>query len=505
MELFFPDTTKLGIDSVGVRHHGEVLIFNTGVFTRTVVGERTKFFNNVNKWMQSLGGAEEDRIYTKFKEIRSILDSGGDPNSDHTKIKKCITELYKLWDFDKLRSWCRLNAAIVSPAELKVGLDGEGNDLTEKLTYLRDDYYDLVVLSIFLKPLLGIIGEYLDVCHRTHSAKFRDHHTMSLLTDTQLITLEPYRRLTVYVSASLEKEARRPNTFNTNSSVFSGLGLDELPMWLLSKALIRRVLTFSEFSGDNLIANVYNAITHQLGALDKTFGRINDKRITDKESGSGDDNQSVAESYKVKESVSGGDLSILSHYTEDYISMVHTIDPSADANIAKYFINSFTDNPQFTIQKVRMTIVQWVLAKIISPRGIPSLRRSSLINALAVAQTILWHWNLKELCLLINACPVDKNLMGVGSYRTPKVWVDRFESLYPYSKMNTPTVGIRKNNPAIKAINLVADELMLHNWFIVLPKELQNQAGIDTTIPHVVSPEIRDELSRLVEKLNQLQ
>lgn len=510
MRYFLTNRDSAGLDGISIEHKGETLEFYTSIYARTVVGKRDRYFDNLNNWLKSLGGQTNDAIFESLKHIREVFDGRYESHYTHSEIKKSVTNIYKSLNFDDLTSWCWLKGDIVIPSDLLVNLSqlaeqGQPiNDLTEKLTYLVDDYREIVVLSLYLKPILPVIGEYLIYCNTNQTAKFRDLHTLSLLSSTDLLRLKVYKRLEVYIEASLEKESRKSISYNTTSSVFGGLGESELPIWLLSRALLRRVVTFSELSGDNLIANIYNTVTQQLGTLDKTFGRVNDKDSARQSTQDRDDNISNIEAYRVKQEVSDGDLGILSVYTENHNEVAFRIDPTIDPMLIELFYKKIKETDGLIIDKARMSIVQWTLSSSISPRGIPSLTKSSLDRVLAVTQALLWHWGLRDLSMLINAFPSPGSLTSAVNVRITKQWLEKFEVLYPYSRAGRSNQSLRQANPAVRAILIVSEELLKHNWTIVLPEPLQKEVNFKLNSPRVIPIEIRDQICELVVKLNNI-
>ncbi|MBE0438172.1 MAG: hypothetical protein IBX57_00200 [Gammaproteobacteria bacterium] len=506
MQYIVTKTERNTLSYITVRHGNKEIEWNVTVYGRSTLQNPTTMFDNVNAYMKTLPDDLQDKIFDVYVNVGEVLDNVTDFNKVHTLLQKQVAILYNLLDFEALSRWVKLKGQINTPTELKTDFDTDKNELTEKLTYLRDDYRDLIAFSLYLKPMLPIFGEYLNHTSRDISGKFRDHFVLSLLSKSKVIKLNPYKRLEIYINASIEKEERKAQAaFKSTSAVFGGLGSSELPEWLMSKVIIRRVVIYEETLGDSLIANIYHTITQQVNSLDKTFsGRINEKRPTGNVND--DDNASIAENYKVKQEISDGDLTVLSVYTDRFLDMASIVDPTIDPKSVEVFIKHFDQLEGLKIQKHHLVLAQWVLSKAISPRGVPSLNKPSLLKAMGVTQALLWHWGFQEVSLLLSAQPAPNNgqHLGLPTSRVSKYHTEKFQELYPYQRRLTSNINLRSANVGLKAIDIVSTDLISSDWFYHPPESIRAQLSVDVNKPQMVSAEIRQNLSDLIIKLNEL-
>lgn len=493
------DTFSGKLSILTLSHGNEETIWNVETYNRSGFQAPNSLFDNLNNYFKYLKKEEVDSIWKGFQNIYSAMETINDSTRLHARLQMEVKQLYAVLDFEKLKKWLLVNGNVTLPEDLKKDYGPEDiNPRTRARTYLRDDYYDLVVLSIMLKPMVPIFGEYIRRVSKEIGTRFKEHYAFSLLSTSSIISLPALNRLRVYIEASVEKEEDK------KSAIFGGLGTTELPDWLLSRAIVRRVSVSEENVGENIVANVWHTISQQINSIDKTFaGRIVEKRLYG--SSGEDDNASIAENYKVKQEISDGDLLVLSNYTNQVIDMAKRVDPTIDHEKIKKCTMNAENNHLIVIQQHHITITQWVLAKSISPRGIPSLNKPSLLKAIAVTQAILWHWGFDELALLMfsHPAPFRSSAANITTTRLGKRYVDHFTNEYPhFQRQSNREQKVRSVNVACRAIDLLANSLTQHDWVFMGPDEIgKNMRIVASDNSHVVSAEIRQQLADLLIKI----
>lgn len=495
--------------ALDIVHRKEVLEWNVDTYKRSKTNDIQTVFSNINGYLKSLSEERQTEIFEVYRQIHEKLDSIHDSLALHLALQKKVKQLFSKVDFAELKKWVRMNGQVGAPEDLKeeYGEVELRNDLTRRLTYLRDDYYDLAIFSTLMKLAVPIFGEYIRRTAKEVSTKFKEHYAFSLLSKSNIIDTPAFKRLRDYVEAkALNEERKKPSEYRKNSAVLKGLGTEELPDWLLSRAIVRRVAIHEEAIGGNIVANVYCTIDQQFNGLDKTFnGRISEKRLYG--NGNEEENVSVAENYKVKQEISDGDLAVLSIHTEQMYDMAAHVDPTCDLDKVRICSNSTDRNSQLQIQQHHITLTQWVVSKAISPRGIPSLNKPALLKAMAVTQGLLWHWGFEELALLMTCEPVGGASIAATTptTRLDKRYVERFAELYPfYQPVSKSAHNIRNVNVACKAIDLLSHQLGQTDWSPNGPVELEQKFGVNDVDHHVVSAEIRFMLADLILKLQEV-
>ena len=506
MEITTGNPSDTTLDWLYVRHKGEEIPWQVATYSRSMLSDVSQMFTNINKFMASLPMETQDTLWACYNQIMEIMEGVSDPMRLHSQVQSQVRKMYELISFDDLKKWVMVYGHIDIPPDLKQDYSGITSEVEQDLTYPREDYYDLAVFSIMTKLMVPIFGEYIQRMGKdVVGTRFKEHYAFSLLARTHVIEQPAFHRLHRYVEAKALNERRKnPAEYRRNSAIFKGLGTEELPDWLLSRTIVRRVAIHEERGGVNIVAKVFGYIDQQIKALDKNFG----ERVADKPLFNGkteEDNISVAENYKVKEEISAGDLSVLSIYTEEMFDMAGRVDPNFDRTKIELCEKACLAHQYLEVCEHHITITQWVLSKAISPRGIPFLNKQALLKAIAVTQGLLWHWGFTEIALLMLAEPSEEVSQAASkpTTRLGKRHTDRFYELYPhYQQVSKSAHNLRNVNVACKAIDSLSANIIQHDWILHGPEELKIDFGYRAnTRMHVISAEIRQQLGDLVLKI----
>lgn len=490
---------------IDILHRDESLNFSMKSFNRTTFTDTLKMFDNTNKYLSSLEPKVQDEIFNIFKEVKETFLEIHDSSRVHIQLTRLIAKLFKIITFDKVKDYFNKYATVRIPPDLKDSFTGEDNELTRQLTYLRKDYYDLVILSGMLKFAAPIFGEYLEIVDKEVGSKFKEYKVYTLLSKSNIIYLESFKRLQVYVDASIEKEKRKnQSSLRTGSSIFAGLGTQELPGWLISKSIIRKLMLHEELSENSAIASIYHSIEQHINSLDKSFGgTVRDKKAPFKDNEG--DKTSLAENYKIKQTISDGDLSLLSAYMDELDSIILKVEPNINRELLAICNKNLGENSFIDINTHQMTLSQWVLSSAISPRGIPALNKSSLLKALAGTQAVLWQWGFKELAILMTSVPHQgEDGFGGSVARIDNKTVQLLNELYPYHQIKSKNLNSRNTNPALKAINKMSAAIIANDWYSYSPKEMEEDVGINPKNKVIyASPDVSLQLANLIIKINE--
>lgn len=469
------------------------------IYRRNNFKDLPNLFTQCNAYFASLPSHTQDAIWAVYSEIHNVIKTVADQERMKKRLIKLVQELYTHISEDSMVSWMRMYGKVWIPTTTKTEFDDKPQDKT----YLRDDYYKLGVMSIALRPTVPIFGDYVEQIFRQVGNNYKEWFAMSLISETWLYECEPMERLITYIKsyAQLEKVS--------NGAVYKSLGSEELPDWLLAKVIVRKVSIGEVTVEDNnssVISNVYHTIDTSLNSLDRNFwkaGSIIPKRNAAEKAE--EDNMSSAENYKIKQEVSNGDIIMLSVYTENYTAMAQKVDATVPMELVEGFVGIVNQMAGMKIEQHHMTLCQWVMARSLSARAIPSLSKPALLRTIGVTQALLWHWGYKELAALMTAQPAvydEEYALATGDFRArvSKEYIAALMERYPYAQRQSgKPQSDRQNNVAIRAINLLTSEMSKCYWSLNLPKELLPDVAKHVVNGDMVVPaEIKNQLARLI-------
>lgn len=490
-------------------HQSKTLYWDIQKYSRSKPLNTACLFDNFNQWVSTFSGGKQTQLFEQFEAIHTVFEHGVDVVKLHRALAKHLSEIYTLLEFDALKQWALNHAVVFIPPDLKTIHEPTETQLTINMTYLRDDYYNLVVLSILLKPLMVVFGQYMSHTEKEVANAFKEHYALGLLRDCAFIKTAVFERLVVYVNTLSENELRKKSLTNSKrAAIFSGLGSEELPTWLLAKALVRRIVVHEEQMQVSIISSVYQIVKQKVNGLNSEFNsRVDDKEFYSDENS--EDNTSILENYKVKQEITDGDLEVLSYYMRRVEPIYATVDPTADPKKRAHCEAFFNENPLIEVTSVQLVLAQWVLARAISPRSLPLLNKVALLNGLSVTQTLLWHWGYLELALLMGASPCEEVSYASSAPPTQlsKAHYETFAKHYPhYRQPNRSNTAKRQNNVVCRAINELSNRIVHHDWLVHGPEPLLTRYGYHYSgYRHIVSAEIRNTLGALVTKLVELE
>lgn len=495
------------MNAVWVCHGDERLSFNTSVYNRATKASPKEIFKHINEYWGRLSEARQSEIFDTYRKIHNTLETVMDNHALIRRLMDLVKAFYQLQPLSEIRQYVDFYSDIKVPGSLRTEYDPD--DIHER-TYLRNDYMGLVVLAVALRPMVPIWGEFIRKAGVESGTTYKEYMAMRILQKSHLINSEPMERLYIYVESSV------PSDTTSLSAVLNGLGSAEMPSWLLSLAVVRRLAVGEVSAADDrssIITNIYNFVfTNTLNSLDRKFkGKVIEKHRT--MSTSETDKASRVEAYKVKQVVSDGDIVVLGVYTQQVQDMAATIDPSIDARRVKQCCEFIGRLSQLHIQDHHITIAQWVVAPAISPRGVPHLNKPALLRVLGVVQAILWHWGFADLAVILTATPASRDDDGLmtmeGRSRIPKELVERLMQLYPYYQPpgGKPTKENieqrqRQGNPAIQAIEALSKSVSFADWESNAPTELLKDCTmIGATRRFVAPPNLRAQLAELIVRI----
>lgn len=486
-----------------IHDDGRKLLWDVSEFDRTRLVDVNDVFRDINGYWSKLTPNRRNRIWEVYTKIHDSLNRITDPARLAQTLTGQVAELYAEMPLDEITHWVKFHGNVKIPtASLKLVHDPDDNNPGR--TYLHSDYMGLVDLVIALRPMVPIWGEYIRCIKTESGSSYKVYVAVRLLNRSHLITSPPIERLRTYIECSIPYGNIEPST------ILSGLGTAEMPDWLLSLVLVRR-LAIGEIDalGDNgsIISNIFGFITNTLKDLGRKFGgTVREKHQEDVNI---DDEGSLIESYKVKEEIAAGDIAAFSVYTENVVRMTHHIDPTVPMDIIGKCIANASKMQGLYIRRHHLALCQWVMDRAMSPGSIPCLNKTALLRVMASTQAVLWHWGFPELAAMVTAEEVksDRDMFLAVDSRTriPNELVEQLNVLYPHFDQSDKTSSQgRKNNVACIAIAALTKELTAFNWRVVAPAELlQRCQGIDNLNRIVVPMNVMEMLARLVLKIHQ--
>ena len=516
---FVEEESNRAFSRLRIEHKKEVVYWDLSLWQRSQKNLQVdSVFYYLNEYLKSLPEKQQRQIFEVYQDLREIMDSVVDPRQLHGELSKGVETLYSLLSYDRLKNFTKYKVVIRTPSTIKesyeeLEISERGKDFKET-TYLREEYLELVNTAIYLKAMIPIWSEYINILNRVSKKdRFKEHQALILLKRSGVLNLPGIQRFLDYIEAIVSAEKSKVGGQNTIATVVGGLGSSEVSEWLMANTIIRKLVVtdLSSFEDSNNVVSVlYHHIHNTMNSLNKKFMTSSGQAIRSKHKprGEEDEEKSFIETYKVKQEISDGDLVVLSVFTENVQQVQRLLDPTVPAETVELCLNQLRQQTNFQITQGQLTLLKWVLARVIPPKSIENIHRHSLMICLGVAQATLWHWGFPTLAALLTAGEYrdeEGNLVGGMEIRSriPRDYLEAFNELYPcYPERGTQRES-RPVNVAVRSIEELSRSFCRCDWAVYAPQELQDLvAGIDEQHYMSAPSDLKHQFSSLVYFLN---
>lgn len=520
MRFLISSQSGTGFTEVTTDHKGKTLHWLVKFYTKVQLPDPSEVFGGLNLYIASLPEETQDAIFAIYVEMKEIIDETFEGSAMIEPLRKCIKDLYTMIPMDHLQQWIMLNYPVYMPELLdSVNETDRYNNRDE--TYIKADYYDLVVFSMATRFMIPVWGEYITQGGSGNSGEnYKELDAISLVKGTEMMgwplsngtpgSLPVRDKLIRYIQIKAERNSM------SLADLWGGLSAVEIPMRLLATVVLRRLtivpltITPRITDGKNIVANLHHYVDQRLRPNDKRAGSVNPK-MKEGEGRDEDDKTSVAEQYKIRQKVSDGDIEAYKVEAERTLLLATKVDPSFDPEILKKTMASLPDLENVLASKHQFTLAQWALSKAFPPRAFDDINLKSVNHLLLTAQALYWHWGLYDIAILLTVSRVslsDSNSPALSplpkptSRFKPEVLED-FMSFYPhFFPQSGKDAKDVKGNVAFIGVSIVLQEMFEASWYYLGNPELfalSNQDANQRTI--IVQTSIRRTLHEAVKKI----
>ena len=507
--MYDPENSQVNID-----HNGINLSFSIKIYDRTKITSSTNndLFKEINRYLAYLPANRQKEIFSSYQKISEIMAPG---SSYELSLPWLVAEVNKIYQYlfvDELEKWLSSQRDIRYPT---TAVDKVGDDLDKQKTYTRQDYFHLVVLTIGLRMMIPIWGEYQSYIKTSSGTQWKELVAMRIFTKSTLHQYSAVHRLRIYCESFIENDDK-----HISSAAFSGLSSSELPDWLLSGAIIKRLTVASiddNLDKGGLVKNIYGHVTNALNGIDDNFGNVRPKNNSDID----DEDSSNLEKSRPKPRSTTGEIDSFKFYfaqraydpnlpvLEDAIYQANRLDPTIPVELVQDCFNHNLFNHKFNPVAVPMHyLAKWIYYDLVEEETIDELSLvTTNVTVFSVCQALCIHWGFLNAALMFNAVPVEggSNLIeGSGDVKRPQtITANQLIELLPY-KMVINSSNERQKNVATKALGDLKKIFPTCQWEVYLPPVLQEKVGpnfgrkviVDT--PPLIIEEMAQILIRLI-------
>lgn len=460
--------------------------------------ERTKrdadldIFEQINGYWADQPTSWQDSVFVLYANIREAMYDAADVQQLMRSLFTPVAELLDRHDVKHVHEWLNIRSAIRVPSSVPDEYnEEEGSRRTRSKTYTRDDYLSFATLSVTLRVVLPVWGEFMAITKRDVRASWKESFAYILISQAKLMHCPAMQRLHNYVESMVPADQDRAD------AILNGISSQDYNEWIMAITVVRRVaIADVRGLGDkNVIAYIFSYLAARTSSWNNsTAGGVQPKRNPENYGVDSESKLSRFEDYKIKQRTSAGDTEIIEHE----LTMPHRIAQAICKTLPMELLDASLVSVQALEDKEILSeqgaIASFVLARWIPARAVELFQKRSLMTAIAIAQAVLWHHKHYDIAALLSATEHDNQLeRRAGVYgkqpSVPPELLAEIDRLYPFhkrvaQKSKTPK---EKNNTIIR-IEQLASAFKDEDWRLTLPAEwlpqvAENMVGRRYTAP----------------------
>lgn len=498
-------TTQSKTTEALIRHNGQEVSFICAAFKKQ--NGSPDIFKEINLLLAS-NYINTNELFQYYVQARELFDRTKEQNLFY-HLEKICTNIANIITVEKVQEWITFYSDIRIPDSFDQEYT-ESNQVqkTPDRTYIASEYKQLLAMSIVLRLLVPIWGEYIYNVRDNKGTDFKDSFAVKLIRTSKLCESAPWDKLDRYVRATIGNEC-----FN-REAIQKSVSSEEFPEWIMSFVVVRRLCVGPIHTSEakaNLITFIHKyIITRMKGEDTSETNRIRDKKI-DSQSSQHAEKSSTLDQYKLKHRIPSGDVVEVQESVRDVYKTAFHLDPEIDPIMLEKALHTTKSMINSRILTSQFSIVKWVMKPILSSNGIEFLEKNQLLDMFAIAQTYLWKNDHKLFALLVTSVVDEFNedefmvTAASPNYQLNPQLRAELERLFPF---NYPAKkGTREpENLCIQQINNTVNEIQSKRWIMTCDDDLiiQYCGNIPNGRRFKHDPTVRDKLAQLVIYLTNL-
>lgn len=421
----------------------------------TTSSDKTEMMDNaiyeqVNKFLESLPLATQEKIYTIYEEIYRIYDSAGDGLQNHIeqivlRTQKKLAELYNLIDEKQFNKWVWEVLRPNIPADIKqsfeIGMPG-----SRERTYLVEDYRDLIPMCIIVRLATPVWMQFITLANDTLPRTQKDTFAFALIGKTWMMSSNAMKRLRVFTDHTIGTDRFQ------DAAIHEGISSDDYTDWVLASMIVRKasVIDVTGTPGTPIIPSaLWKFIDGKPHSIASSAPKINFKDLPS-ESGSDDaNNASILEGSRTREKMSIGQRRSNPFYLErtcalleqgimEPMGLLLRVCPTFEVDLYKDAVSSAMALMSVEIIDEQVGLASWIFNPYLDARSIGNIRKEETIKLLALAQTVLLLQGKPYLAAMVTARyqipPRDRFFANTSLINPPIQRHQQFAQTFPLQK-----------------------------------------------------------------------
>lgn len=435
-------------------------------------------FEPINRYWAQRGDGELKQWEELYEEAFAVLEGFHNnagmsaeytPHAVINKLRDIISTMFHLTRYESFTAMCKIERLLAFENGVKETL---GEIDHAGITYFTQPYEDLMVFAAWLKVLIPIWGYFHVEMTKPLGTPTVHIRATDLLRSPGIENTPAWLKLVDYVDNFVALKIDTPGFTLT-----SGIGAEEIPDYLLSLLVIKKIAPYCGASkADNIVIDLFSLLHQRCEEINKsTVKGKNEKN----DSGSELD---IASQYKKIQPITTGVNVILERQAAGFELLVLRAIERRPAKFSpgmnnydawfekqcRYIDKHFATDVAFSDFHIPLAAI--ALNGVFSGRSLELVTRSALVSAIKASAIIYRGWGYEEIAELLIRQPREADIFtltvstagSTGFLPVHKEILMQLEDLYPYR-----TQG---KNPGLAMIDKIIKDVQRYDWDIHSPR-----------------------------------
>jgi len=494
---FYTVDAKYRNTKVLITHKGEVLEFDIEILINRRLSDvfSPNMFTLLNKYVDWKGEGFKDELFKRYKEADELLMQvlTNQINLDEPPYE-LFSIILDMFDFNDMVSFIKKYNVVTPPAGLKDTFDKDmevNKEGTRVQTYLKEDYIELAALLAILKSIIGPAGQFLTITAQQLPENYREYYLLVMLLKHPITDTPPFQKLVGYIEKLVQNVESNERELHLRI-IEKGIDRETLPYHVLAGALFQNLLLADETQAvekKNVVTKLYSYASNRLNIKNNPNSNIKLKQeYKTSPDASGEDTESVIESYRIPTELSIGSIEEFKFALSDVKRLYDWLSKEKNYELLNLFKHAVDNIAPTNLPVVNIKIAFTIIKSVINPRVYNYVDAQHVRNVLAVASTVLWENEFPFMAVLLSSSLANDDITKVN-YNTKiklteyhkELLEERFKLHFYNKKPHTGEIT-KKVNVADEMLTRLTD-MILDNTYINtgLPEDMIKQATGQTS------------------------
>lgn len=492
--------------------HGDLpeVSFHVSTFGKKNIAGDHDVFQEINAYWRDLTEVKQLAVFNLYREIEAAFSSTLTKNDLQDYLIDKVAALTSFHSLADIGTWLSFRYKVVIP-DLILDSYEESNDNnnSREKTYIKSDYLELVRLSISLRCMVPIWGEYITNIRGDTGNEFKEFYAFRLLGKSALSNCPAMEKVRLYVESMIGGEK------NSKKKTLRGVSSEDYGYMLTTMVCVRKLCIADIRVLDpkqHLVTFLYNFVYQKIHGKDNNTENVVKEKIRDSKGPDGENKISSLERYKIKSDISPEDIVLIESVLSEVRMLSNNLTCHLDPMLLERSLETCQRLAQFPLTEPQIILLRWVFKPMVPQRGIMYMQTPVTINALGALEAVLWARGHKYLALLATSHPiVIEGGMAVSptasKSQIPQELIAEVEKWYPFTR----AVGqrravkdissVKETNLTITSIDELADLFCKHPWRATAHEQMITEVNGSPNRHISIIPSIRAEIAKLVIEL----